>query len=186
MTPAIKRLIGVSISLIFLIGSLIIFSSMILPTSKEVQDLRGERDALNILLEEESVKLDTLKKLFGEYGGIANLQSTLSMALPTEEDLPGLINQLNGIANTTGIVIKTLDIQTLPNRSANVDGAIGPIGTINLSLDVIGSYESIKTYIDALETNIRIIDVQSLRLDGGTEGGGVLEYEIVIHAYYQT
>ena len=53
MKPAAQRLIGILSSLTFVIASLFVYSSLLIPKYKDIQNLRGERGALNGLLVEE-------------------------------------------------------------------------------------------------------------------------------------
>ena len=185
MKPAVKRLIGVSISLAFLIGALAVFSVLILPVSNTIQELRGEKSALSELFEKELGTVEAVNAIYEQFGGVSNLQDTLSLALPTQGDVPSIVNQLNGIAKTSGIVINSIDLKLLPIRASSQDDAFRPVGTVSISLEVLGAYESIKLYLESIETNVRIMDVQMLGVEGGTESE-VLQYTIDIHAYYQT
>lgn len=184
MNPALKRLIGVSISMAFLIGSLVVFASLILPASATIKELRGEKSALSTVLDEQLVTVKRTQKLFEEYGGVSNLQDTLSHALPVNEDVPSIINQLQGIAKIRGVVIDSLDLKLLPVSAVEQGDVIRPIGKIEIGLTVIGPYDGIKQYLDGLETNVRIMDVKELEVSGGTEGD-ILKTKIIISAYYQ-
>ena len=53
-----------------------------------------------------------------------------------------------------------------------------------MSLTLSGNYSEIKSYLGSLETNVRVMDVKRLSLNGGTEGE-TLSYDIVVNAYYQ-
>lgn len=185
MKPSTKRLIGASLSLVFLIGTVFVLSVFILPTTEIIQQLRGEEIALSELYNTELARVETVRQIFEQFGGISNIQDTLSLALPIKEDVPSIINQVNGIAKISGIVIDSIDLQLLPIRSTSEESAIRPVGTVRIVLDVQGAYESIKLYLQALETNVRIMDVQKLNVQGGADEGEVLKYSIIIHAYYQ-
>jgi len=185
MKPSSKRLIGVSLSLIFLMGALFVFSAFILPTTDTIQQLRGEEVALGELYDTELERVEKVRQVFEQFGGISNLQDTLSLTLPVEEDIPSIINQVNGIAKTSGIIIDSINVQLLSVRSTNQESAIRPIGTVRIILDVQGAYESIKLYLQSLETNVRIMDIQKLSVQDGAEESQVLRYNIIVDAYYQ-
>ena len=185
MNPALRRLIGVSASMLFIIGSLVVFASLILPAARDVEELRGERSSLKATLSEQMDTVERAQKLFEEYGGISNLQDTLSKALPVEEDVPSIINQLQGIAKARGVVIDSLELKLLPLSSKEQSDALRPIGKVEVDMKVLGPYEGIKQYLDGLETNVRIMDVKDLTVDGGAGDTDTLNYEIVITAYYQ-
>ena len=184
MNPALKRLIGVSVSLTFFLGAVVMFFSLVVPTSSEVQDLRGERNALSGLLEEESSRIEAVRALFEEYGNVATLQNTLAKALPAHEDVPSIINQLQGTAKASGITINSINISLPAIKTVKGETVIRPLGEVQVTVALSGDYNTIKTYLRAIETNVRIMDVKRLDLQGGVEGGS-LTYNIVVNAYYQ-
>lgn len=184
MNPALRRLIGVTISLTFFLGAVGVFSVLIVPASGEIQDLRGERDALTELHEREKTRITAVLTLFEQYGSASELQRTLDMALPTDEEVTGIINQLQGIANVSGVTINSLNISLPAINPGNKNDVIKPVGVIQVTLTLDGEYEEIKAYLDAIETNVRIMDVQRLGLQGGTVTNN-LTYSIVVNAYYQ-
>ena len=98
MKPAVKRLIGVFGSLALLVGALTVFSVLILPATATIQELRGEKVALTNLYNNERRTVDAVGEVFEKFGSVFNLQDTLSRALPTQEDIPSIVNQINGIA----------------------------------------------------------------------------------------
>ncbi len=55
---------------------------------------------------------------------------------------------------------------------------------VQITFALGGGYNEIKTYLEAIETNVRIMDVQRLGVQNGVEGGA-LNYNIVVNAYYQ-
>jgi Tfp pilus assembly protein PilO len=184
MSQAAKRFYGVfgSIALIIIAG--IVFISFIIPKTKEIQSLRSERSALVKTLSEKEAVVQEAEKLIKSYSSISGLQETLSLTLPQEEDVPGIVNQLQGLASLSGVVIDSLSLQFLAIRPAGEETIVEPIGTLRATMGVVGDYKSIKLYIEALETNIRIIDLNSLEITGGTEGD-TLTYKMVVDTYYQ-
>ena len=184
MNPALRRLISVTVSLTFFLAAIAIFFSLIVPASGEIQDLRGQRNALSGLLEEESARIEAVRRLFDEYGSISTLESTLKKALPSDEEIPSVINQLHGMAKASGITIESLDISLPAIKPNNQDDVIRPVGEVQVSLTLSGNYSEIKSYLSSLETNVRVMDVKRLSLNGGTEGE-TLSYDIVVNAYYQ-
>lgn len=184
MNPALKRLIGVTLSLGFFLGAVGVFSGLIVPESVRIQELRGERDALATLLEEENARLEAVMRLFEQFGNLTNLGGTLSMALPAKEEVPSVVNQLQGAAKASGVTISSLDISLPPVKPTNSKNFVRPLGEVQITFTLTGDYESIKKYLDAIETNIRIMDLESLGLQGGTETD-TMSYNIVVKAYYQ-
>ena len=184
MNPALRRLIGVMLSLVFFVSSVAVFSFLIVPASHELQDLRGERNALKELLDRETSRIKAVSALFEQYGGVSDLQRTLGMALPTEEEVPDIINQLQGVAKVSGVLINSLSINLPAIKAGDKKDVIQPVGVVQVTLALEGDYGQIKSYLGAIETNVRIMDVQRLGVQGGTESN-TLSYNIVVNAYYQ-
>ena len=184
MNPALRRLIGVMTSLVFFLASIAVFSFFIVPASRELQDIRGERSALAELLERETSKIEAVSALFEQYGGVSDLQKTLGMALPTEEEIPDIINQLQGTAKVAGVSMNSLNINLPAIKAGSKEDVIKSFGVVQITFAIEGKYDQIKSYLDAIETNVRVMDVQKFGVQGGTEKE-TLDYNIVVNAYYQ-
>ncbi len=184
MTGSRKRLYNVLLSLTLLVATGYIFFSFILSEVKDIQILRGERDAHEELLGKERSTIETVSRLLGEYQDIGDIRRNLSLVLPTEERIPDIIHQLQGISRTSDVTINSLELQILPIRSRDQDAVIRSIGTVRVTISLFGAYENIRAYIGAIQTNIRIMDIHSLRIDGGADIGG-LTHIIVVDVYYQ-
>lgn len=184
MTGAQTRMASVAAGLLLIIGAGFVLFSLIIPKAQGIQRLRGERAALSAAVAEEQAMLQAATELLNEYQSIQNLQSNLALALPPEEEMTGIVHQLNGMAKASGVLIESLDLQVLPVRSKSQQAVIEPIGTVQATLVLRGTYESVKAFLDSVETNMRVMDVDSLRVEGGTLGN-VLTYNVVIKSYYQ-
>jgi Tfp pilus assembly protein PilO len=185
MSPAAKRFYSVILSFILIIGAIFVFSSLLLPEYEAIRQLRGERESLTKLLKEEQRVTDSLTRLVSAPSGVSNLQQNLSLTLPTTQAIPEAVNQLEGIAKTRGISVEALGIELLPLEATSTDSAIKPVGGLRVSLSAKGSYESLKLYLAALETNIRIMDVRSLKIEGGGSKQSTLSYSLKVDTYYQ-
>ena len=185
MTSSAKRLSVVLISTLLIIGSAVVLFTLILPEVKNVQQLRGKRASLASVVSEEKSTVENVSRLLNEYKSISDIQKSLSSTLPPSESISSLMNQLNGIAETSGVFIDSLDLQFVPIRTTTKkDSIIVQPGTIRVTMSLTAPYESIKTYIESLETNIRIIDMYSIKV---SEGGktDILKYRLVVDTYYQ-
>lgn len=184
MRSATKRLISVLASLGFLIGAIVVFSSLVLPAYRNVQQLRGEKKSLETVIKEEEQLVTTANRLLAEYQSAANLQNSLSLILPREEALPGIVNQVQGIAKSAGVTIEGMNVENLPLEHSRTSSIIEPVGSFKATIRVKGSYEALKSYVQSLETNVRIIDVDSMALSGGG-AAGPLTVDLVLRTYYQ-
>lgn len=184
MKPATKRLGSILVSLAFLVGAVILFNSLVLPEYGTIQELRGERNALEAVVKEEEQLVKTASRLLNEYQSARDIQSTLSLVLPTEEATSGIINQLQGIASINGVAVEGVNIEAAPLQFQGTGSVVEPVGTLKLAVRLKGSYEGLRSYIQSLETNVRIIDVDSFVVGGGGTRDP-LRATLVIRTYYQ-
>lgn len=184
MRPATKRLLSVLVSLALLIGAIVFFSSAVIPAYKDIQQLRGEKKSLEAVVGEEEQLVATAGRLLSESRNAAELRQSLSAVLPREEAVPGMINQVQGIAAATGVTVEGINIETLPLDYSTVSSSVEPVGSFKVTVRLVGSYEALKTYVQSLETNVRIIDVDSVAISGGG-ARTPLKVDLVLRTYYQ-
>ena len=185
MKPAAQRLIGILSSLTFVIASLFVYSSLLIPKYKDIQNLRGERGALNGLLVEEEEAVRAVERLIKQYSSTTDLRNSLAVTLPGEEGTASIVNQLQGIASTNGISMNSLSIRPLTIQPTGFEKIVEPAGALRMSMNIMGSYESLKEYLKAIETNVRIMDVQSIQVENAGLNTGPYEYQIEVDTYYQ-
>ena len=185
MRPATKRLVSILVSLAFLIGAVILFTSLVLPAYRVIQELRGEKSALGAVVEKEEKLVKAADRLLSEYQGARGVRDTLSLVLPTEEATSGIINQVYGIAKTTGVAVDGINVEAAPLEFQGTDSIVEPVGTLKVAVRLRGSYEGLRSYIQSIETNVRIIDVDSFVVSGGGGPKDPLRANLVIRTYYQ-
>ncbi|MBU0624834.1 type 4a pilus biogenesis protein PilO [Patescibacteria group bacterium] len=99
----------------------------------------------------------------------------LNLFLPTNEDMPGLLVQLDEIARRNGLVLSSID--TLVNEKE-----VGPGGAKKMRVSANiggGSYEQFVLVLNDIERLVRLADVQSISFSSG-EG----TYSLVLTAYF--
>jgi len=185
MKPAAQRLIGILAGLSLIIASLVVYSTLLVPKYKEIQNLRGERSALTGLLAEEQESVDAVQRLIRQYSSISDLRDSLAVTLPSQEETASIVNQFQGIASSNGILMDSLSIRPLAIAPRTADFVVDPVGTLRISMKLVGNYSALKAYLAALETNVRIMDVKSLRVENAGRDTGPYDYQIEVDTYYQ-
>ena len=140
---------------------------------------------MNELLKEGEEAEQTVEKLIGQYSSIADLRSGLSVTLPGEEETASIVNQLQGIASTNNMLMNSLSLRPLAIKPTGFEEIVRPVGALRVSMNLIGDYESVKNYLKAVETNVRIMDVQSFQIENAGLTTGPYEYQIEVDIYYQ-
>ncbi len=170
--------------------AVVIYALFIRPEYDNVQRLRSEVASRAQAVEQQKDVVKQIQRLLQEYQGVARLQETLSLALPQESGVAEALNQLNGAAQIGGLAIQSAGVQSLAIRpsSAPIKSAKG-IGTLRFNAKISGDYDQIKRFLQMLETNIRLMDVKSLKIESGVDptqkSVQKYLYNITVDAYYQ-
>lgn len=183
--PSTERLIIIIGSFFLLVGTVYAFTSFVYPTFLEIQNLRAERQARIDLKTTQDDAEKAIGELTRQYAGLATTQEAFSLMLPIGPETPTLLNQLQGIAKNNSIRVNSMAFQYQPIKPAK-NTLVQGIGVIRVTMSMNGRYESLKGFIAQMETNLRIIDLNSLRIDGGAvPRRETFDFNITADAYYQ-
>jgi len=113
--------------------------------------------------------------------------------LPSSQDVPNLITQLEGLAFENGLILEEIGLATIEETGAEKaqkarleEKAKKNYQVLSASLKLIGSYSSFKNFLKAVEDNIRLIDINSVNFKVETkEGIQLFESEVNLNTYYQ-
>lgn len=187
MRASTKRFYSVLASIGFLVGSMYVYTSYIRPIYDEIQRLRGERLAVLNSLNDSRVTVEIVTDLLRKYQSIADIQDQLSLSLPIGEETTNLLNQIQGLAGINNVQIQSISFQYLPIDYNNRQSILKPTGSLRVTADISGDYGSIKAFLKGIETNVRVIDIRSLKVSGGgTNKNPILSGQLVVDTYYQT
>lgn len=187
------------VSLTFLIAAFIVYFDVVSPAYGDMQALRGKAASeQNILLQEASTT-QQVQQLVASYKSESQTAGTVALALPSEEDISGALNQIYGIAGTNNINILTMNIALAPviassttEMDVSAPSIVKPLDSISFAIEANGSYEDFKNFLSELETNIRIFDMKNISIQpaqsapqNAANNQDNFNYELTIVAYYQ-
>lgn len=190
MKASTKRIISILISVSLMIAIVVIFVKFIKPAYAELQNLRGEIQTRAVLLEDQTKAVSQVQNLISQLQeqNISQFQEQISLVLPLNESVPQALSQYQTIAQANGLNVQSAGLNYLAIKpsAANINLAKG-IGTIRFKLKLLGSYEAIRTFIQAIETNVRLTDLVSFKISrAGQTKQNLYLNEVVVDAYYQT
>lgn len=116
---------------------------------------------------------------------------TLDLFLPDEKDLPNLIVSLESLSAGNGMILKSISAQgdqRRPSLKSSQDGSSqGSFESLDLTLEMSGSYSAFKSFLRGLENNIRIMDVESIGFgsDDSADSIGNFSFTVSGTVYYQ-
>lgn len=184
MKASVKRTISLLLSLGFIILALIIYALLIRPAYDEILVLRGKLSGKQKLFSDQEEAIRKVQDLNEQYKGARPVREAINFSLPTDQELSGVFNQLFAIARKNNVYIEVFGVQPLAIKPTREKSLIKGLGTLRLNLRLTGSYDSLKVFIADLETNIRIMDINSLKVDQ-TAVQNVLIYNLLVDTYYQ-
>ena len=186
MKPSTYRLISILGSIGLLIGAVVVYSNFVMPTYSDIQVLKDKQLANENLLNDQKDAINAVNKLSAQYQSLTNIQNSVAMVLPSREEVPSVVQQIQGIAGVSGMTITGLSLQYPPIKAVPKDSLVKPVNIERITVKFTGDYRNLKSYLEGLETNIRLMDVNSISIDGGgIPGKTALNYILIIDSYYQ-
>lgn len=169
-------------SVLILSGILIFGASYFLYFKSEIAKLRagGEFDSLKHVaeLEVRTRSLNNLKQAVGFLNSINKLdREKVDRMLPSSPDEPALIVALQTIARDSGLVLLSIDTKLGGESKGSADKNLK---TVDVTLSIGGGdYAGLKTFLENVERNLRLSDVESFAYNPGSSA-----YSVRLRAYY--
>lgn len=121
------------------------------PAGDTVAATRAQADVVDAQAQQLEVKVASLRKVADQAPALVARAAQLSARIPNETSLDGFILEANRIAAAHGIEWVSVAPQLLAG------GGPGGVGVIPFSAEVTGSYEQIRTYLEALMNGERLV-----------------------------
>lgn len=188
----IKNLIIIAVILGF-------FASVVFLDVPMVQGILSFRQEIKTkqqqLIEKEDL-IRTVEALMEKYKDNEEILKNLDVILPEESNIPDLLVQLEALANAGGMVISDTKISTLEAKKTSkaetattgeaAQEKTADYKTVTIGLVMSGDYSSMKNFLQVVEKNMRLIDVDSIIFSGQSEGGtkSLFDFDIVLKTYY--
>lgn len=188
MKTSSKRILFIVLALLFLIASVIVYSSYITAAYSDVLTLRGTLANKQDTYKQLNDTVNQTQSLFADFQNKTDIQQQASLILPKDRNVGYLVGQIVGLADANGLAVSSIATQILPVQ-ASTSKVIRNIGRIKADVKISGSYAGFKSFIRQLENNMLILDNTDLRVDNtGTTVGSTagLTYSLSVTSYYQT
>ena len=169
-------------------GALVLLINFVRPAYDEAQLLKGEFEAKKIALENQRRVLSQVNELKAKYQGDTELEQVIGLSLPAEKEESELVHMVHRLAELNNIAVQSVAVNAgaITATKEGKEVSIRPVGTIQLSLRFSGTYEGLKSFLQNLETNVRIMDVQTIGINppAGTAQNSYL-FDAAVVTYYQ-
>lgn len=165
------------------------------------QNIQAARDVIvknkEVLVQRRKLA-ENLKNLVTQYQEKIQDVAKINQIVPDNPAIPDLLVMLEALAGGNSLAFEGVDfdlIRPVGGPAALKLGNTLPAGlkVVKISVKVKGSYPSFLNYLKAVETNLRLLDTESVSFGvtpaavGATEVSGLnnIRFIAVINAYYQ-
>ncbi|MEK7463409.1 MAG: type 4a pilus biogenesis protein PilO [Patescibacteria group bacterium] len=187
MKASTKRLLALMGSAALILSALIIYVALVKPEYNKIQDLRGRVKSSSDFYNAQAQAVDYVNNLYAKNKiDIEQTQKDLVLALPDQEEVANVVFQIQRISALNNISIDSVNLDRLPIQQKSTNSLIKNHSALRISMKLAGSYESFKELLKFLESNVRIINLGTLRVYQANElEKGIFNYELVVDTYYQ-
>lgn len=190
MKPSTKRVLSIGFALAFIIAALVVYGSFISPEMDTLSGIRSEVASKQNLYATQKNAVNQVQELIAKFQNNASLQRTVSLIIPDNPNVTDALNQTNVIAKNNQVQIFNLSVK--PSELGTQSQAlVKRVGVLSVSITAGGSYEGLKGFLQSLETNVRLANVQSFEFapPQGSEiqqlGAGNYTMKLSVDIYYQ-
>jgi len=185
MKTSTKRILSIGLAALFFLGILVVYASFIKPELAKIGEKRALVVSKETLFENESNAVNQVQDLIGRFQSIASLQETVSLALPQEENVTGILNQVQSIANLSGVTLTSFSVRPLAFE-ASKQSLVKRLGSLEIVVSVTGNYANLKKFLKSFETNVRISNVISFRFfPTGNPSNDGYNLNLTVETFYQ-
>jgi len=142
--------------------------------------------------------LAAAKEYAAQQNSLASARSAIDPAhldrletfLPDSVDNVGLILDLNALAARSGLSLSDVDVITSDTDTAaaaqrgSLPGSSvpDPVGSVNISLTAVGTFNALQTFMAGVERSTRLLDFQDVVVKGSNTG--VYTYQMTLRLYW--
>ena len=128
--------------------------------------------------------------LRNQYHRLSEAVASWRTRLPSEEELPAVIEYLTALANQSQVKIQTIFPQhpTTPTQEmgGSKKGEAGPVyRDVAIEIDALAGYHQLGTFLSLVETGTRPMQLSSLRISGEPKEPKRHRVKMIIRAYFE-
>lgn len=146
------------------------------PTYKKIAAAKEAIVIREQVLAERTQIIENVEALSKEYERRSNEVSKFSQVLPGKKNLAELIASVEAMATRSGVVVSEFKISDAKAAEGE------PVTKIEISFKIDASYEALIGFLNNIEKNIRILDINTIDI-GSKEGINILNISLKGNTY---
>jgi Tfp pilus assembly protein PilO len=119
------------------------------------------------------------------------VSQTISLSIPRDAEVQNVLAQINKISIQAGLTTQSLNFENITVTQPKKEVLVKNNQITRVDVSLLGSYDSFKTWLSAIESNIRLMDVQSISFSGiatsdtSNKDLGIFNFKVSLNVYYQ-
>lgn len=156
----------------------IIFWVLLMPAYDNVMVQREAITQRTDIIKTKSDIIANINSLTKEYADRSADITRFASMVPAVKSAPELVSSIEALATQNGLQLKTISL------SGNINPDTNPYQEQSIGLELSGGYLAFKSFLMALERNIRLIDVSSIDASPTSDNSPIISFRVKGNAYY--
>jgi len=178
-----KRAFSILIASVFFIAAVAVYAYLIKPTYQSINVKRGELYTKTTQLSDYKNTIGQMQKLLAAYENLSQAQQSASLMLPNDSSIPQATYQISGLALISGLNLQSISLKELAATPST--SLLKGMGTLRFNVKLSGTYESMKSFLQNLGANIRIFNINSIKVEKSGNISNVFTFNFELDTYYQ-
>lgn len=188
MRVSTKRILSILTGLVFLLGAVMVYVGLTRGELAEVEKVRNLLASKETLLANQERAVGQVKGLLDEFKNFAQLQATVSRAVPNGPATVSAVRQIEAVARAAGAAVAGVSLATPSVGSRGAPGAesvVKRLRTLEARVRADGSYANLKQFVKLLETSVRVANITTMNYAASGAGGSSDTLTLEVEMYYQ-
>ncbi len=182
MRISTKRILSIGIAGFFLIAAFFVYAQFIKGYVTEINEKRAELASKTALFKNQDSAIKQVQDTISNFQNFKDIQKKIALAIPSGVDTINAVREIEAAASRSFVTIASLNFKPVAQR-ASKESFLKKIGVLQVDLAVTGDYGGIKNFLNLLETNVRVVNVQEFKYQPKSSGPSALV--IKMEMYYQ-
>lgn len=190
------------IFLIIVLAVILVVWQLFLPAFNDVYQAREDLKLWKDKVSGTTSLTQKLAELKKKYDTLMEQTEKIEIALPRGQDVPALLIELEALTSQNGLILNSVKFVSFEGakkkkaaESEMNQGAasalMAGVKSMDIELNLSGDYNSLKNFLKAVESNLRIMDISVINFGSSAGSGeiskisGLATLIVVLNAYYR-
>lgn len=174
--------------LIFILGITLVIFEIITPLYTEIATVGVEIRNKQSDLAKAKIIVEKIDALNTKYSSMTDEITQINNLLPADKNLPEIIATIESLASANGVNLQSVSFQSQKTTGENLNNIETFLDYNSLGVQLnanVGAYENLKSFIKAIENNLRLLDIGTVSFGVSNDQIGGYKLNINLLTYYK-